>query len=58
MAVTEWAPATEAESAMRDALRTGDQEQYFRILARVDLLLPVPADALVVREPRHRLGGE
>src|SRR5690349_11609463 len=31
---------------MRDALRTDDQESYFRILADVDLLLPVSADAL------------
>ena len=40
MAVTEWEPATEAEAAMRDALRANDQELYFRILARADLLLP------------------
>src|SRR4051794_38450924 len=31
---------------MRDALRTDDQESYFRILSGVDLLLPVSADAL------------
>jgi hypothetical protein len=31
---------------MRNALRTDDQESYFRILAGVDLLLPVSADAL------------
>src|SRR5512140_3235088 len=30
---------------MRDALRTGDQELYFRILARIELLLPVSPDA-------------
>ncbi|HWG99708.1 MAG TPA: SseB family protein, partial [Pilimelia sp.] len=42
--MTGWDPATEAESAMRDALRGGDQELYFRILARVDLLLPVSGD--------------
>ncbi|WP_233564995.1 SseB family protein [Micromonospora musae] len=38
--MTEWEPATEAEAAMRDALRASDQERYFRILARTDLLLP------------------
>jgi len=31
---------------MRDALRTDDQESYFRILSGVDLLLPVSAEAL------------
>ncbi|RBI95565.1 hypothetical protein DRA43_31435, partial [Micromonospora provocatoris] len=41
MAVTGWEPATEAEVAMRDALRAQDQQQYFRVLTRVDLLLPV-----------------
>ncbi|MFI5894274.1 SseB family protein [Actinoplanes sp. NPDC051513] len=44
--MSEWEPATDAEVAMRDALRTDDQESYFRILAGVDLLLPVSADAL------------
>jgi hypothetical protein len=47
--VTEWEPATEAEAAMRDALRTSDQELYFRILSRTELLLPVSADALAGR---------
>ncbi len=47
--MTEWEPATEAEAAMRDALRTSDQELYFRILARTELLLPVSADALAGR---------
>jgi hypothetical protein len=36
---------------MRDALRAGDQEQYFRILSRTELLLPVSADALAGRAP-------
>src|SRR5215470_17568934 len=49
--VTEWEPATEAEVAMRDALRVADQERYFRILARTELLLPVSADALAGRAP-------
>ncbi|MGC4745331.1 SseB family protein [Micromonospora sp. DT201] len=41
--MTEWEPATEAEVAMRDALRANDQELYFRLLSRADLLLPVSA---------------
>ncbi|HET6212041.1 MAG TPA: SseB family protein [Micromonosporaceae bacterium] len=49
--MTEWVPATEAELAMRDALRASDQELYFRILARTELLLPVSADALAGRAP-------
>ncbi|HLU32963.1 MAG TPA: SseB family protein [Natronosporangium sp.] len=49
--MTEWAPATEAEVAMRDALRADDQELYFRILARVELLLPVSSDAIAGRAP-------
>jgi hypothetical protein len=44
--VTDWEPATEAEAALRDALHAGDQELYFRILARIDLLLPVSGDAV------------
>ncbi|MBM0235839.1 SseB family protein, partial [Micromonospora sp. STR1_7] len=44
--MTEWEPATEAEVAMRDALRANDQELYFRLLSRTDLLLPVSAPAL------------
>ncbi|MFD2763728.1 SseB family protein [Micromonospora eburnea] len=43
--MTGWEPATEAEVAMRDALRAQDQQLYFRILTRVDLLLPVAAEA-------------
>jgi hypothetical protein len=43
--VTEWEPATETEAALRDALRANDQELYFRILARTDLLLPAPLNA-------------
>ena len=49
--MSDWEPATEAEAAMRDALRAGDQELYFRILARSELLLPVSADALAGRAP-------
>src|SRR3712207_5096039 len=44
--VTEWEPATEAEAAMREGLRAGDQELYFQILARTGLLLPVSAESL------------
>jgi hypothetical protein len=51
VAVTEWAPATEAEAAMRDALRVEDQELYFRILARTELLLPVSSEAIAGRAP-------
>jgi hypothetical protein len=51
VAVTDWEPATEAEAAMRDALRANDQELYFRILARTDLLLPVSAEALAGQAP-------
>ncbi|WP_435204325.1 SseB family protein [Micromonospora sp. bgisy143] len=43
--MTEWEPATEAEVAMRDALRANDQELYFRLLSRTDLLLPVSTPA-------------
>lgn len=39
--MTDWTPTTEAEVAMRDALRVDDQEQYFRILSTLELLLPV-----------------
>ncbi|RKR89763.1 type III secretion system (T3SS) SseB-like protein [Micromonospora pisi] len=49
--MTEWEPATEAEAAMRDALRANDQERYFRILARTELLLPVSANALAGHAP-------
>src|SRR5690606_3259064 len=46
-----WDPATEAEAAMRDALAAADQDRYFRILARSDLLLPVSAESLAGRAP-------
>lgn len=36
---------------MRDVLRAGDQEQYFWVLARTDLLLPVSPDAAGRRSP-------
>nr|WP_229715894.1 SseB family protein [Mangrovihabitans endophyticus] len=49
--MTEWEPATDAEVAMRDALRTDDQESYFRILSGIDLLLPVSPDALAGLAP-------
>lgn len=43
--MTEWEPATEAEVTLRDALRANDQQRYFRVLARTELLLPVSAQA-------------
>ncbi len=49
--MSEWVPATEAEAAMRDALAGSDQELYFRVLARMELLLPVSAEALAGRAP-------
>jgi hypothetical protein len=47
----QWDPATDAEAAMRDALAAADQDRYFRILARSDLLLPVSAESLAGRAP-------
>jgi hypothetical protein len=47
----DWDPATEAEAAMRDALAAADQDRYFRILARSELLLPVSAEAMAGRAP-------
>ncbi|MET8906378.1 SseB family protein [Micromonospora sp. NPDC004551] len=44
--MTGWEPATEAEVAMRDALRAQDQQLYFRILTRVELHLPVAAETI------------
>ncbi|WP_121399121.1 SseB family protein [Micromonospora sp. M71_S20] len=49
--MTEWEPATDAEAAMRDALRANDQQLYFRVLARSELLLPVSAEALAGTAP-------
>jgi hypothetical protein len=49
--LNEWVPATEAEAAMRDALVATDQDLYFRILSRSELLLPVSAEALAGRAP-------
>src|SRR5690606_24610515 len=36
---------------MRDALDRNDQERYFELLARLELLLPVSADELAGRTP-------
>ncbi|MFI7022921.1 SseB family protein [Micromonospora sp. NPDC049900] len=49
--MTDWAPATEAEAAMRDALRGNDQQSYFRILSRVELLLPISAQPVPGQVP-------
>ncbi|WP_117212688.1 SseB family protein [Allorhizocola rhizosphaerae] len=48
---TGWEPATEAEVALYDALIASDQERYFRALGRIELLLPVSADAVAGRMP-------
>lgn len=49
--MSDWEPVTEAEAAMRDALLANDQDLYFRILARTELLLPVSADTMAGRAP-------
>jgi hypothetical protein len=49
--LSDWDPATEAEAAMRDALLASDQELYFQILARSELVLPVSPEALAGRAP-------
>lgn len=49
--MTDWTPATDAELAMRDALTAADQELYFRILSRVELLLPISSEAVAGRAP-------
>jgi hypothetical protein len=49
--MTDWGPATEVEAAMRDALNASDQELYFQLLSRCDLLLPVSTEALAGRAP-------
>src|SRR5262252_3603881 len=46
-----WDPATEAEAAMREALIASDQDRYFRILSRSELLLPVSGESLAGRAP-------
>jgi SseB protein N-terminal domain len=51
VAVTNWVPVTDAETAMRDALRAGDQELYFRVLAGAELLLPLSSEAVAGRGP-------
>ncbi|MEV6965824.1 SseB family protein [Hamadaea sp. NPDC051192] len=42
--MAEWQPSTQAEAALRDALRAGDQDRYFHILSQLELLLPVPPE--------------
>ena len=46
-----WEPATDSEVALYDALAVGDQEGYFQALGRINLLLPVSADAAAGRTP-------
>jgi hypothetical protein len=36
-----WQPATDDERRMRDVLRDGDQESYFRVLAETELIVPI-----------------
>ncbi|GHJ50529.1 hypothetical protein Cs7R123_78710 [Catellatospora sp. TT07R-123] len=40
-----WQPANDIEIALLEALHAGDQEQYFRVLSRCELILPVAGDA-------------
>lgn len=49
--MSDWRPATETEAMLREALAANDQDYYFRILARTELLLPVSADAVARRAP-------
>ncbi|NYT93204.1 SseB family protein [Salinispora sp. H7-4] len=51
--MTTWEPATEAEVTLRDALLAKDQQRYFRVLARTELLLPVSAQALAGQAPMN-----
>ena len=41
-----WEPATDIEQQMREALRAGAREEYFRLLSRQELLLPVSGDGI------------
>lgn len=49
--MTKWEPATEAEVTLSEALLAKDQQRYFRVLARTELLLPVSAQALAGQAP-------
>ncbi|RFU42457.1 hypothetical protein DZF91_06455, partial [Actinomadura logoneensis] len=39
-----WRPTSELERRLGDAVRNGDQEGYFRLLADSELVVPVPPD--------------
>ncbi|MGH8791520.1 MAG: SseB family protein, partial [Stackebrandtia sp.] len=39
-----WEPAADLEQRMRDALRAGNREEYFQLLARAELLLPLSGE--------------
>ena len=41
-----WEPATDIEQQMREALRAGRREDYFQLLSRLELLLPVSGDGI------------
>ncbi len=49
--LSDWEPAIDVEAAMRDALAAGDQERYFQILGRADLVLPVAASGRTDHAP-------
>ncbi|MFI0351290.1 SseB family protein [Actinomadura sp. 9N407] len=39
-----WRPTSELERRLQEAVRNGDQEAYFRLLAGSELVIPVPPD--------------
>ncbi len=41
-----WQPATDDERRMRELLRDGDQESYFRVLAETELVVPVDPETV------------
>ncbi|MEV4258740.1 SseB family protein, partial [Spirillospora sp. NPDC049652] len=41
-----WRPTSELERRLGDAVRNGDQEGYFRLLAGSELVVPVPPDLI------------
>lgn len=41
-----WQPATDDERRMRELLRDGDQESYFRVLAETELVVPVAPETV------------
>jgi hypothetical protein len=41
-----WQPATDDERRMRELLRDGDQESYYRVLAETELIVPVDPETV------------